>query len=258
MENTRDNEDVEIDLLELLLALKRRILYIIAAGLLGGCIAAAYTQFAVTPLYTSSGNMLVLTGETSISSLTNLQISSQLTSDYTILATSRPVLQDVIENLDLNISYTTLAEQITIENPDDTRIMEFSVTNADPELARDIVNELMTVASEYIGDKMEVTAPKIIEEGVLPTAQTSPSLMKNTALGLAAGVAVACAIIILITLLDDTIKSEDDIAKYLGLSTLAVIPDRQDFINSSSGSKKKKKKSNAGGGKNSTDKGGEH
>ena len=58
------------------------------------------------------------------------------------------------------MGYRVLRENIVLENPEDTRILNISVTNSDPELAKEIVDELATVASEYIGDKMEVIPPK--------------------------------------------------------------------------------------------------
>lgn len=95
---------------------------------------------------------------------------------------------------------------------------------------------------------MEVTPPKIIEEGEVPTIQTSPSTKKNVLIGALAGLVLSAGIIILLTLMDDTIKSEEDIENYLGLTTLASIPDRKDYItgkgsrNSSKAAQKKKKK----------------
>ena len=87
-----DNDEMEIDLLELFYVLKSKILAILGVGLLFGCIACAYAGFLVKPLYTSSSMMLVLTKETTLSSLADLQMGSQLTKDYSILITSRPVL----------------------------------------------------------------------------------------------------------------------------------------------------------------------
>lgn len=93
---------------------------------------------------------------------------------------------------------------------------------------------------------MEVIPPKIIEEGELPTVKTSPSMSKNTLLGLLAGIVLSAGIIVVITVMNDTIKTEEDIHKYLGISTLAVVPDRKDFI-SNKKKKGKRKKSSKGG-----------
>lgn len=244
MENMHDDE-MEIDLREIFYALKKRIFMILAVGLLCGCLSCVYTKFFMTPVYTSTSSMLVLTKETTLSSLADLQMGSQLTKDYTVLTTSREVLQKVIENQELNISYKALKSCITLDNPADTRILNVSVTYPDAEKAKAIVDELANVASSYIGDKMEVIPPKIIEDGEIPTVQTSPSMSKNTMLGLVAGLILSAGIVVVITIMNDSIKTEDDIEKYLGISTLAVVPDRKDYIGKKK--KSKKKKSSKGG-----------
>lgn len=244
MENMHDDE-MEIDLREIFYALKKRIFMILAVGLLCGCLSCVYTKFFMTPVYTSTSSMLVLTKETTLSSLADLQMGSQLTKDYTVLTTSREVLQKVIENQELNISYKALKSCITLDNPTDTRILNVSVAYPDAEKAKAIVDELANVASSYIGDKMEVIPPKIIEDGEIPTVQTSPSMSKNTMLGLLAGLILSAGIVVVITIMNDSIKTEDDIEKYLGISTLAVVPDRKDYIGKKK--KSKKKKSSKGG-----------
>ena len=234
--------DDEIDLLELFFAIRRRFLAVVATGLFFGCLACIFTKFFMTPIYTSTSSMLVLTKETTLASLADLQMGSQLTNDYRILITSRPVLEEVIENLKLDTDYKTLAESITVDNPSDTRILNIAVNNPDAELAAKIVNELSSVSSEFIGDKMEVTPPKIIEEGEIPTVKSSPSMMKNTLLGILLGFLISGGIIVVVTLMDDTIKCEEDIEKYLGIPMLASVPDRKDYISSGRKNKNKKRK----------------
>lgn len=236
MENR--NDELEIDLRSLFFALKRKLLVIIATGLLLGCISCTYTLLFVTPEYSSSATMLVLTGEENSTSLSELQAGTQLTNDYAVLITSRPVLETVINNLDLNMTYSQLGGSVTVENPEDTRLLQITVKNSDPSTARDIVNELALAASEYIGTNMEIDAPKIIEEGEIPTQRTSPNMKRMAVMGLAAGLILSAVIIAVKTILDDTIKTEDDITKYLNIATLANVPDRKDFI---SGKKKKKR-----------------
>lgn len=236
-------EEDEIDLLELLLVLRRHILSIIIAALITGAAALAYSMFIVTPVYTSTSTMLVMTKETTFESLADLQMGTQLTNDYKVLINARPVLEEVIFNLNLETDYERLRGAVSINNPNNTRILEISVRNSDPVLAMDIVNELSRVSSEYIGDKMEVVPPKIIEEGIIPIRKTSPSHRKNLMIGFLAGAVLAAGFWVLRSLLDDTIKGEEDIEKYLGIATLASVPDRKDYINEKKpGGKKKKNK----------------
>lgn len=242
MGKTYEDDEIEIDLMELFYALKKRILVILAVMVLGAVIAGAYTKLLVTPMYSATSTMLVLTKETTLSSLADLQIGSQLTQDYSMLLKTRTVMQDVVDNLNLDMTYKQLESSITINYPEDTRIMEITVTNADPELAKKIVDEVAKVGSEFIGDQMEVIPPKIVEDGEVPTSPDSPSMKKNIMLGALAGLVLAGGIVIILTLMDDTLKSEDDIEKHLGISTLASIPDRKDYITGKSKKKSKRKR----------------
>lgn len=234
-----DDDEVEIDLRELFFALKKHILVILAALLAGAVIAGVYTKAFITPMYSATSTMLVLTKETTLTSLADLQIGSQLTSDYSMLITSRTVLEDVVDELNLDMDYKELKSSISINNPTDTRILEITVTNSDPKMCKTIVDDLTKTASKFIGEQMEVTEPKIIEEGEVPTANISPNTKKNIMIGALAGLVLSAGVVVLITLTDDTIKTEEDIERYLGLSTLASVPDRRDYI---TGNRKKKRK----------------
>lgn len=71
-----------IDLLELFYVLKKKILLILMAALIGGCVAGVYTQFFMTPVYSSMSSILVLSKETTLTSLADLQLGASLTSDF--------------------------------------------------------------------------------------------------------------------------------------------------------------------------------
>jgi capsular polysaccharide biosynthesis protein len=238
--NVRTNKAEEIDLLDLFFALKAKIVPILIATVLGGLISFAYTYFMVTPMYQSTASMLVLSKETTLTSLADLQLGTSLTNDYKVLAVSRPVLEKVVADTGIPLSYGQLAGRISINNPSSSRILEFTVTYEDPDKAAEIVNDLAKVASSYISEQMEVVPPNIFEEGIPATSPSSPSYTRNVAMGAILGMMLVCGIVILLELLDDTIKDEEDVQKYLGLSVLAAVPDRKDYINAKTRKKRKK------------------
>ena len=240
MERGREDR-VEIDLLELLFAFRRRILWIVLAAILGGGISFAGTRVLMTPMYESTTTMLVLTSETTLSSLSELQLGTQLTNDYEILTKSRAVLETVIENLNLNLGYEQLNNMVSISNPEDSRIMEITLSYPDPEEAKTIVDEIASVTSEFSGDQMEGIPPKIIDQGEVPSGPSSPSVSRNTLLGILLGIVVSCGIITVITVMDDTIRTEEDIEYYLGIPTLASVPDRKDYIGGKKKARNRKK-----------------
>ena len=216
----------EIDLVWLFYALFRKIWLIVAVAVLFACGTAGYTFFRVAPTYTSTSTMLVLTKETTLTSLADIQIGSQLTKDYSLLIKSRPVLEEVINNLGLKTHYKNLKGTISIDNPEDTRLLYISVTMNDAKMAKTVVDELSAVSATFIADKMEVAPPKVIEEGEISGTKTGPNVAKNAMIGFLAGAVLVCIIVIVLELLNDAIQTEDDVEKYLGIPTLAVVPNK--------------------------------
>lgn len=217
------NEDV-IDLLDLGRALLRKWWAIALCLVIGAAAAFGGTKLLITPQYTATSMIYILSESTSITSMADIQIGDSLAQDFMIIGKSRPVVEKVIKQLDLNASYEAVASTIVFENPADSHILKISVTNPDPKLAADISNAVAEVTRAQIADVMGTDEPNTLEEAIVPTAPSSPSTMKNTMLGALLGAVLAAGIIIVLHLMDDTIKDEDDVKKYLQMNTLAALP----------------------------------
>ena len=217
----------EIDLLELFREFWRHIIAILLCIIVFGGAAGAFSKFVVIPQYSSTAMMYILSKETTLTSLADLQIGAQLTNDYQIIVKSRPVLQTVIDQLNLDITYEQFSGRITINNPSNTRILTITTEDADPRLAKDIVDSIARVSSDYIAETMEMVPPKLIEEGTVATQKSSPSVTKNTLLGALLGAVLMCGIITLKFILNDTVTTTEDVEQYLGISVLASVPERK-------------------------------
>lgn len=225
MEKKRnDNEEMEIDLLELLMVMKKHLAAILLAGIVGLVIMFACTTILMTPLYSASSMMYVMPDNSNSSTLSDMQVGQQLTSDYSSMIESRSFMEDVIKKLNLTIDYQQLLEKVEVTNPTSSRILQVTVNDPNPQTAADIANEVASVAESKLKEITGMQAIKIYEEAAVPEKPSSPSLKKNCALGLLAGIVLAMAVITVLYLMDDTIKTEDDIEKYLGMTTLAVLP----------------------------------
>ena len=217
-------EETEIELVEVFHALVAKIWLIILLAALGFGMMVGYTMLFVKPTYSSSSTIYILTKTTSITSLADFQIGTQLTQDYKVIITSRPVLEEVIQNLGLNTTYDALKKQISINNPDNTRFLEITVTDTDAYLAKKIVDELTNVSVKNTAKVMETDPPNIMDYGQLPEKPIAPSMKKNGIIGGLLGFVLACAIIILQYMMNDSIKTGEDVEKYLGLNVLGMIP----------------------------------
>lgn len=226
-QNNRDNRDdvIEIDLVELLGVILHNLWIIIVSGVIVAAVALLVSYFIITPNYESVTKIYVIS-KTNADTMTysDLQAGSTLTKDYKELVKSRPVLEEVLAETGIDVELKDLEEQITVEVPTDTRIVSITVEDKDPYEARIIADSVRIAASKHIREVMDTEAVNVVEEASLPIEKSSPSILKNTAIGYAVGLFLAIAIVIINYIMDDTIKTPDDVEKFLGVSVLGSIP----------------------------------
>lgn len=221
-----DNDEITIDLAELFGVLLSKLHIILLAGIFMALVAFVGTKLLITPQYTSVTKVYVFNkqSDSTGTTMTDLQTGTLLTKDYMELAKSRPVLEQVIAVLNLDITPAELRDMISVETPADTRILSISVQNPDPKQAKEIADAVRESVCIQITDIMNVDAVNTVEDGNLPTSPSSPNVMKNLMLGGILGVILAIGIIVLIYMLNDAVKTPDDVERYLGLNVLASIP----------------------------------
>ena len=224
-QNLQNNDEIEIDVLELFHVLLDKIWVIILAGAVAALAVVAATILFITPQYQSTTKMYVLSKQDS-NTLTSqdMQTSLSLTKDYAELIKSRTVTEGVITQLNLDMTHEQLLSKMTVDSATDTRILSISVRDADTYVACEIANAIRDVAANHIKNVMDIDAVNVVETANIPENKISPSIKKNGLVGGVAGVAIAIAIILITYLSNDTIKTQEDVERYLGLSTLGTIP----------------------------------
>ena len=227
MENqtVNNDEEREIDLGEIVHLLLSKLWIIILSGVVFCLATVMGTMLLVTPKYESTTKIVVLSKQDS-NTLTNqdMQISTSLTKDYVELIKSRTVLEGVIAQLNLNITYQQLLGKLTVDTSTDSRIVTIIVSDEDPYTASEMANAIRDMAAEHIQSVMDIEAVNVVDSANIPSEKASPSLAKNGVIGGLLGVIIAMAIVIIIYLTNDTIKVEEDVERYLGLSVLGSIP----------------------------------
>lgn len=223
-----DDQETEIDLVELFYMYLNHIWQIVAVLVAGAVLALAFTAFFVTPQYEATAQIYVVSASNdSVVNLSDLQIGAQLTGDYEELLKIHPLVEDVIANLGLNMTYTQLLDMVTIETPSGTRLLNITVESPSATQAADIANEIAELAVEYLPEIMECSPPNIADRALVPDRHASPSLAKNTLLGGLVAMLIFCGILLVRFIMDDTFKSQEDIEKYLGATPLCVIPETE-------------------------------
>ena len=246
METNKSTDEIEINLGEIFALLLHKVWIIILAAVVCGAVGFLYSYFLITPQYQSTTKVYILNKQNSTSvTYSDVQLSTTLSKDYEQLVTSRYVIEGVIKQLNLDETYESLVGKVSATNTDDTRIIAITVINPDPQQAQKVANAVRDLAAKHITQVMDIEAVNVVDSANLPTAPVSPSITKWTFMGIVIGIIASIIIIIVKYLLDDTIKSSEDIEKYLGISTLALIPmNRAEYENSD-----KKKSSNNNNGK---------
>ena len=147
------NDEIEVDLKELFFVFWGKLWIILLSGIVLGIAAYFYTSVMITPQYASDGTVYILTRSNSNQQVTtgDLNMSAQLTSDFEELIISHTVLDEVIEQIDYEgLTFGSLKNKITVTNRTDTRILQITVTDPDPLMAKAIVDKVIEISSEKI------------------------------------------------------------------------------------------------------------
>lgn len=218
----------EINLIEVFQYFKSKLVWILATILL--VLIAGNSFYALTrePLYKSSTTIvLVNNSESSTYTQTDLTMNKNLVSTYTEIIKSRNVLGQVIKNLDLDMDYKDLYNQVSVSAVQDTEIIKVNVSDENSKRARDIANEIAEVFTKEIKDIYNLENVSIVDKAIMAEEPYNLTYTKDNVIFLAIGLVVSCGIIFMVYYFDTTIKSTDAIEEKLGLSVIGVVPEEK-------------------------------
>ena len=220
------DEEITIDLVEIALLLRQKLIYIILFALLGGILAGGYSKFFITPTYTATSKIYMVSASSdSVVNLSDLQLGTNLAADYKELILSRPMMESVVQNLNLPMKPTALKRYVSVTNTGSSRILYIRAVTPEPQLSADIANEFARQAVEWLPEVMETNAPNIAEEAVPPTGKSAPNNTRNAIIGAVLLAVLYIGFCIARYLLDDTVKSAEDVEKIFGIMPLTSIPE---------------------------------
>lgn len=225
--------ETEIDLVELFFRLLAAWKLVAALCLIGALAAFGVTHFLMTPKYKATSTIYVLSRKDSAINMSDLQIGTALTQDYIKVFSMWEVHEEVISNLNLPYSYTYMKNHLSVTNTSNTRMLDISFTSPDPQEAADVANEYAKVASAFIAETMSTDKPNIVSVALKPSNPVSPSMTKNVAIGFLLGAVISAGIVFIRMMMDDKIKTAEDIRRYTGLVNLAIVP-KEDIMETGS------------------------
>ena len=225
-----------IDLMEYLYRLIAHWKLIVIAAIVFGIFGHFYGVKEITPMYRATSTIYVVGLDSPLTSISSIQIGNYMMSDYIKVFDIWEVHEKVREELGLeNYSYSSLRGMISVKNDDGTRMLDITAVSSNPQMAADVANAYARVVSDYIADTMRMDKPSIMSVALVPTNPFNISYTNNTTKFVLIGIALAAAFIFVQMLLDDKIKTAEDVTRFTGLTNLAIVPIEEELRGSSGG-----------------------
>ena len=231
-----------LDLIKIFGILRRNLAVIILFTVLGGLVGGLYTKYRITPLYQSYANLILynrgsaLLEESDSSTVTVDQLtnSAEMVNTYSVVLKSEKVMEKVVARLREDypgkmdwISAGGLAGMVTVNQVSGTQVIQISVTTQDQTMSTMLVSAIIEVAPGEIIDILKGGSVEVLNT---PKAagMVYPSIKRNAVLMAGATFVVTVAAVLLISLFDRSIRTEEDIVRQLDLPVLGIIPKMED------------------------------
>lgn len=222
----KEEAEMEIDLLSLFLFLLQKWKVFLLVAVAGGILAAGITYIQPAK-YESTSTLYVLSKTTSITSVADLQLGSELTSDFTEIATSKPVIDTAIKQLKekgIILTREEVRNMMSVANKTDTRMLTITVTSEDASLSYELGEALTSAAVDQMASITQTDPPTIVERPEIADEPNDNGMVKNIAIGILLGIVLVGACYTVVFLLNDRIQTEEDVVAYLELSVLGMVP----------------------------------
>lgn len=219
----------EIDLKELISMFLEKKFLIVLVVIVFAMLGAIYTLKFVVPEYQSTTSLVLVqvAGENTKSegtiTTTDIAINTKLVANYKDIAKSRTVAKKVAENLNLDIGIEAIQNSISVSSTSDTEVIRITITHTDPVLACKIANETASVLTERVKEIYKTSNLYVVDVAEVDTTPCNIHLFKNIMIFGFVGGIIVIVYIILINMLDTTVKTDTDIERALQLPVLASI-----------------------------------
>lgn len=186
-----------------------------------------YTLFFTTPMYSSNAKLYIINKETLSINSSDVSVSTYLTKDFAAIINDRVIIDAVVEELDNKYNYSQVRSFLTVNTQENTRIIEIIATSPNAADSKKIVDSICTISQEKLVEIMGLDRVRIIRNGNLAAAPSSPNLSNNLILGVMFAIILSAGVIFVIYITDNKISSRNDVEKILELNVLATIPYHQ-------------------------------
>ena len=220
-----DNKN-EIDLKDIFHILKKYFRLILAVTAASAAAFFICSRFFMTPMYQAQATLIVNASSDSSKDVTYdvITTSQKLVDTYAVILKSRAILGRVIQDLGLRTSIRQLSSRIDIEAVGTTEVMNLMVKDGNAGTAKAIAAKIIELAPSEIIRTVKAGSVEIISPAETEPEAVSPNIPSLTMIGMLIGLAVSLLSVCLSELLNDKIKSREDVENKLKLTVVGVIP----------------------------------
>ena len=215
----------EIDLKELLEFIKEKIglLIIITIGVC--LLGSIYGLFIQTPMYKSDTTVILAGNESATTSITqsDVTLNKNLVDTYAEIVKSRRVLNQVIEKLKLNMSYSSLYNKISVSAVNNTEIIRITVTDVDAIQAKNIANITADFFTGEVAELFNMNNVNILDNAIQAESPYNINVVKQVIIYFMVGFVLGAGILFIIFYFDRTIKSIEQIEQKIKLPILGGV-----------------------------------
>ncbi|HEY4554636.1 MAG TPA: YveK family protein [Bacillaceae bacterium] len=214
-----------ISLRDLMQTLRKRFNLIVLITVAAVAISGVISYFILTPIYQSSTQLLVNQAKSDqpIYNPAEIQTNLQLIETYNVIMKSRAILDEVVDELDLDMTTSELDSKITVQSEKGSQVVNVIVQDPNPQRAAQIANKVAEVFQEKIVSIMNVDNVSILAKAEVGASPVKPQPLLNIAIAFVVGAMAGLGLAFLLEYLDNTIKTEQDVEKFLGLPVLGAI-----------------------------------
>lgn len=213
-----------IDIKEMLEYFKNKLSIIILITAIVGIIGCIYGLFIQVPIYKSSST-IVLISDTSELTYNEVSLNKNLVGTYTEIIKSKRVLNQVIENLDLNYSYSQLYNNVEISSVANTEIIKITISDKDGVIAKNIANDIAEVFAKEIPELYSISNVNILDTAETPISPSNVNIFKQLILYIMCGLVLGLGLVFVLYYFDRTIKTVEQVEVKIGLPVLGTVQD---------------------------------
>ena len=185
-----------------------------------------YYLYLTTPMYTSTAKLYITNKSSDLNQITStdFNISTYLTRDFAEILTDEVILSEVAEELSNEYSTSQIKKFINITPAENTRIIEVVVISPDAKASKQIADSICRISQDKLVEIMGLDRVKIIRNGNLPKAPSSPNLVSDIGNAFLFSLLIALATAFIILISDNKLSSCDDVTEFLDINILTTIP----------------------------------